>query len=67
MPFYKETKMTIFIKAKLKKSDEQTNIWKYRVAANITEYHIMSKLIFRRIIIQKSHNDKGIFLRKKCM
>ena len=38
--------MTIF-----KKSDDQTNIDKYRVAANITEYHIISKLILQRIII----------------
>ena len=38
---------------KLKNSDDQTNIDKYRVAANIAEYHIISKLIFRRIIIQK--------------
>ena len=45
--------MTTFRKAKLKKSDEQTNIDKYRVAANITEYHILSKLIFRSIIIPK--------------
>ncbi len=30
--------MTIFIKAKLKKSDDQTNIDKYRVSTNITEY-----------------------------
>ena len=35
--------MTTFIKTKLKKSDEQKNIDKYRVAANITEYHIISK------------------------
>ena len=40
-------------KAELKKSDDQTNIDKYRVAANITEYHIISKLIYRRIIIPK--------------
>ncbi len=43
--------MTIFIK--LKKSDDQTNIDKYKVAVNITEYHIISKLIFLRIIIPK--------------
>ena len=43
--------MTSFIKSKFTKSDEQTNIDKYRVAANITEYHIMLKLIFLRIII----------------
>ena len=35
-----------FTKAKLKNSDDQTNIDKYRVAANITEYHIILKLIF---------------------
>ncbi len=32
--------MTTFIKAKIKKSDDQRNIDKYRVATNITEYHI---------------------------
>ncbi len=41
------------MKAKLNKSYDQTNIDKYRVAGNITEYHIMSKLIFLRIIIKK--------------
>ena len=45
--------MTTFKKAKLKKSDDNTNIDKYRVAANIIEYHIISKLIFLRIIIPK--------------
>ena len=34
--------MTSFIKAKLKKLDDQTNIDKYSVAANITEYYIIS-------------------------
>ena len=34
--------MTIFIKTKLKNSDDQTSIEKYRVAANIKEYHIVS-------------------------
>ncbi len=33
-------------------SDDKTNIDKYRVAANITEYHSLSKLIFLRIIIK---------------
>ena len=33
------TRMTTFIKAKLNKSDDQMNIDKFRVAANITEYH----------------------------
>ena len=32
--------MTTIIKAKLRKSDDQTNIDKYRVAAKITGYHI---------------------------
>ncbi len=34
--------MTTFIKAKLKKSYDQTNFDKYRVAANIREYHIIN-------------------------
>ena len=46
--------MTTFIKNKFKKSDNQTNIDKYRVAVNITEYNIISKLIFLRIIIPNS-------------
>ena len=37
--------MTTFKKVTLKKSDDKTNIDKYRVASNITEYHIISKLI----------------------
>ena len=41
------TRMTTLIKAKLKKSGDQTNIVKYRVAAVFTEYHIISKLIFQ--------------------
>ena len=37
--------MTTCIKAKLKKSDDQTNIYKYdRVAANITEYQKYVKM-----------------------
>ncbi len=44
------TRMKTFIETKLKKSDD---IDKYRVAANITEYHIVSKLIFLIIIIPK--------------
>ena len=34
--------MATLIKGKLKKSDDNTNIDKYRVAASITEYHIIS-------------------------
>ena len=40
------TRMTTFTKTKFKKSNDQRNIDKYRVAANITEYNIVSKLIF---------------------
>ena len=43
--------MATFIKTKFKISNDQTNIDKYRLAANITEYHIISKLILQRIII----------------
>ena len=39
--------MKTFIKTKFKKSDDQTNI-EYTLAANITEYHIILKLIFFR-------------------
>ena len=35
-------------------SDDQTNIDKYRLATNITVYHIISKLILQRIIITNS-------------
>ncbi len=52
--------MTTFIKTKLKKSDNQTNIDKYREAANITEYHI-SKLIFLRVSIPKFKNIRQLF------
>ena len=41
------------IKAKIKKSHDQTKIDKYRGAVNISEYHIISELIFRRINILK--------------
>ena len=43
--------ITTFIKSSFKISDDQTNIDKYNLAANITEYHIISKLILQRIII----------------
>ncbi len=33
--------MKTFVKAKLKKSDDQAKIDKYRVAANFTEYHML--------------------------
>ena len=46
-----KTRMTTFIKTKFKISEDQTNIDKYRLAANIAVYHIISKLILQRIII----------------
>ena len=51
---------------KFKKADDQTNNDKYRVAVNIIEYHIISKLIILRIIITKSMNKRQLF-RVKCM
>ena len=46
--------MKTFIKAKVEKSDDQTNIIdKSRVAADITEYHILLIITFLRIIIYK--------------
>ena len=57
--------MTTFIKIKFKKSDDQTTIDKYRVTANITEYHNISKLIFLRIIIPKFINIRQLFHVKK--
>ncbi len=43
--------MKTFIKTKFKKLDDQTNI--DIIELDITEYHILSKLIFLRIIITK--------------
>ncbi len=37
--------MTTFIKTKFKNSDDQTNIDKYEIAANITKYHAITKFI----------------------
>ena len=56
--------MTIFIKTKFKLSADQTNIDKYRLAANIAEYHIISKLIFQRIIIPKFMMIRQLFHEK---
>ncbi len=53
--------MTTFLKTKSKKSDDKTNIDKNRVAANITEYHILWKVIFLRIIIPKFMNIRQLF------
>ena len=43
--------MTTFIKSEAQETDDQTNIDKYRLAAYITEYHIISKLILLRKIV----------------
>ncbi len=53
--------MKTYAQSKFKKSDDQTNIDKYRVAANITEYHIISKLIFLRITIPKFIKIRQLF------
>ncbi len=50
-------RMRTLIKTKFRKSDDQTNI----VAANITEYHIISKLIFPKNIIQKFMEKRQLF------
>ncbi len=55
-----ENKNDSIHKAKLKKSDDQTMIDKYRVAANITEY-IISKLISWRITIPKLMMIRQLF------
>ena len=47
--------MATVIKTKFKKSDDQTNIDKYRVAANITEY------LTAKGIIPESLNRIGQF------
>ncbi len=56
--------MTQFIKTKLKKSDDQTNIDRYRVDTNITEYKIILRLIFIRIIIPKFMKNGNYFMLK---
>ena len=41
------TRMTTFIITKFKNSDYKTNFNKYKVAANITEYHIIIKIFLQ--------------------
>ncbi len=48
--------MTTFMKTKFKKSDNQTNIDKYRVLANSTEYHIISKFNNVNIVLSISNS-----------
>ncbi len=58
--------MNIFTKAKIQKSDDQRNIKKYRVSANIIEYHSVSKFNFIRIMIQTFMMIRYLFDVKKC-
>ncbi len=60
LTIYCKKRMTTFIKKKFKISDDQTNIEKYRLAANITEYHIISKLILQKKHYSKIYDDKVI-------
>ncbi len=62
----KKTRMTTFIKEMLKKLDDQTKIYKYRVAANMTEYHIVPKLILLRIITSKYIDKATISYENVC-
>ena len=55
--------MTTFIKAKLKNSVDQMDVDKYRVAANITEYHI----IYIKINLRQNHEYQAIISGKKCV
>ena len=55
--------MTTFIKTKFKISEDYTNIDKYRLAANITEYQVISKLSLQRInYYSKMYDGKAIFM-----
>ena len=58
--------MTLFLKAKLKKSYNLMNIDKYRVVANITEYHIKSNSNFLRIIIPKFMIIRQFYIKVVC-
>ena len=53
--FYNQTRITTFITTKFNISDEQMNINNYGLAANITEYHIISKLMAESRILLMEH------------
>ena len=57
--------MTTFMKMKFKISDDQTNIDKYRLAANITEYY--TKINLPQNHFSKIQEYKAIILNKKIM
>ena len=54
--------MITLIETKFKKSDNQTNIDKYRVAANVSEYYIKINLPSNHH--SKIHNNKAVILCK---
>ncbi len=58
------TRIKTFIKAKLNRAVVHTNVEKYKVAVNITEYHMLSRLIFFRVIILKSMMIRQLFYLK---
>ena len=60
-----KTRMTTFIKSKFKKSDDQTNIDKYSVTANISEYHIILKS-FLESLFQNSWILGNYYVKNVC-
>ncbi len=59
--------MPTFIKVKLKKSYDQKNIKKYRAAANITKYRIISKINLPKNRHSKIHDDNTIiYVKNVC-
>ncbi len=56
--------MTTFMKTKFKKSVDQRNIDKYKIAVKITEYNIISKFSFLRITILKFMRIRILFHKK---
>ena len=54
-------RITTLKKKKFIKSNDMTNIYRDRVAANITDYHIISKLIFLGLINPKFMNIRQLF------
>ncbi len=59
--------MTKFIKAKRKKSDDQANIDKYRVATKIYRISFCTKLNLPKNHHSKIYHDKAKISRKKYM
>ncbi len=59
--------MTTFIKTKYKISDDQTNIDKYRLAVNITVYHILSKLSCNKLLLHYLESPSNFQSKKKII